>query len=72
MDVKNSEKARSFGPTFEFFEYCRREYLLLLFLSLRYGADLGHSRLVFLVSASWNRLQDHYSDLVLNEIEPNI
>ena len=31
-----------------FFRYCRREYFedLLLFLSLRYGADLGRSRLV--------------------------
>ena len=37
-----------FGSTFGFFRYRRREYLevLLVFLSLRYGADLGRSRLV--------------------------
>ena len=47
-----------FGSTFGFFRYRRREYLevLLLFLSLRYGADLGRSRLVFfrLQSSHWS------------------
>ena len=48
-DAKAST-ARQFGPTFWVFRYCRREYFdtlksFLLFLSLRYGADLGWSRL---------------------------
>ena len=43
--------ARQSGPTFGFLGCFRREYfdteVLLLFLSLRYGADMGRSRLVF-------------------------
>ena len=51
-NLKVSPLLRQFGSTFGFFRYRRREYfdthfeVLLLFLSLRYGADLGRSRLV--------------------------
>ena len=44
--------ARLFGPTSGFFGCCRREYLtlwsLLLFLSLRHGADLCRFRVVLI------------------------
>ena len=47
-NLKVSPLVRQFGSTFGFFRYRRREYfeVLLLFLSFRYGADLGRSRLV--------------------------
>ena len=52
-NFKVSPLVCQFGSTFEFFRYRRREYLevLLLFLSFRYGADLGRSRLVFCKAA---------------------
>ena len=42
-NFKVSPLVRQFGSTFGFFRYRRRKYfeVLLLFLSLRYGADLG-------------------------------
>ena len=47
---KFRKKVPDFFPIFSSCGYCRREYLtfevLLLFLSLRYGADLGRSRIV--------------------------
>ena len=55
-NLKASPLAHQFGPTLGFFGSCRREYfdteVLLLFLSLRYGADLGRSRLVLCISRS--------------------
>ena len=49
--ISVSPLVRQFGSTFGFFRYRRRVLwhfeVLLLFLSLRYGADLGRSRLVF-------------------------
>ena len=53
-NLKGSPLVHQFGPTFGFFGYCRRQYFDTLksfryFLSLRYSANLGRPRLVFLV-----------------------
>ena len=37
--------------------------VLLLFLSLRYGADLGRSQLVFLRPANWSHFQELFYKL---------
>ena len=50
-NFKVSPLARQFALTFGFFGSCGREYFeVLLQLSLRYGADLGRSRLVYFSS----------------------
>ena len=64
-NFKVSPLVCQFGSTFGFFRYRRRKYLevLLLFLSLRYVADLGRSRLVF--SSDYNPHTDRSTFLTI-------
>ena len=58
MDVKKSERARQFGPTF--FKHCKRILDTLKSFSLRYGADLCRSRLVSISLRLNSILQQHF------------